>query len=213
MAETDEKKDGKKKGKITATAWREARKLLWQHRGTMAIGILLMVVNRLAGLVLPGSSKYLIDRVLPSDKNPAGDAHMLVPLALAVGAATVVQALTSFGLSQVISIAGQRAITQMRRRVQEHVTRLPVRFFDATQSGILIARIMNDAEGIRNLVGTGIIQLVGGVMTSIIALGVLLYLNWKLTFGIFLILAVFGGVMAAGFNRLRPILRSDAALG
>jgi ABC-type multidrug transport system fused ATPase/permease subunit len=206
-----DEKDTKKK-KITPTAWREARKLLWQHRGTMAVGLMLMVVNRLAGLVLPGSSKYLIDRVLPGGKIAVGDPRMLVPLALAVGAATLVQALTSFGLSQVISIAGQRAITQMRRRVQEHVTRLPVRFFDGTQSGILIARIMNDAEGIRNLVGTGIIQLVGGVMTSVIAFGVLMYLNWKLTAGIFLILAVFGGVMAAAFNRLRPIFRERSEI-
>ncbi|MDB4950935.1 MAG: transporter transrane region [Gemmatimonadetes bacterium] len=205
MADAKEAKK-KKKGKITATAWAEARKLLWQHRGTMGIGMLLMLVNRLSGLVLPASSKYLIDKALK------GDPRLLLPLALAVGGATLVQALTSFGLSQVISIAGQRAITDMRRRIQEHVTRLPVRFFDGTQSGILIARIMNDAEGIRNLVGTGIIQLVGGVLTSLIALGVLLYLNWQLTAGIALILVVFGGVMAAAFNRLRPIFRARSEI-
>jgi subfamily B ATP-binding cassette protein MsbA len=197
----------KRKSKLTPTAWREAKRLLWAHRGTMAIGILLMLINRLSGLVLPASSKFLIDRVLNK-----GDTHLLVPLALGVGAATVVQGVTSFGLSQVISVAGQRAIARMRRQVQEHVTRLPVRFFDATQSGILISRVMNDAEGIRNLVGTGIIQLLGGILTSLIAFGVLLWLNWKLTVGIAIILVIFGGVMATAFNRLRPIFRQRSVL-
>jgi ABC-type multidrug transport system fused ATPase/permease subunit len=196
----------KRKKKLTATAWKEAKRLLWDNRGTMAIGIGLMLINRLSGLVLPASSKYLIDRVLH------GDGRLLVPLALGVGAATLVQGITSFGLAQVISVAGQRAITRMRRQVQEHVTRLPVRFFDSTQSGILISRVMNDAEGIRNLVGTGIIQLLGGVLTSLIAFGVLLWLNWKLTAGIAVILVVFGGVMAAAFNRLRPIFRQRSII-
>ena len=95
------------------------------------------------------------------------------------------QALTSFTLSQVLGVAAQGAINEMRKSVQRHVTRLPVRYFDSTQSGVLIARIMNDAEGIRNLVGTGIVQLVGGVVTAFIALGVLFYLNWQMT-GLFL---------------------------
>src|SRR5690606_33541971 len=119
----------------------------------------------------------------------------------------LVQALTSFGLSQVISVTGQRAITEMRRRVERKVVRLPVRFFDSTQSGVLISRIMTDAEGIRNLVGTGIIQLLGGLMTAVIALGVLFWLNWKLTLANLLLLLVFGGVMGAAFTRLRPIFR------
>ena len=205
MAEAKEAKQ--KKPRLTPGARNEAKRLLWEHRGTMSIGIVLMLINRLSGLVLPASSKYLIDRVLNKH-----DGTLLVPLALAVGAATLVQGVTSFGLSQVISVAGQRAITQMRRRVQEHVTRLPVRFFDSTQSGILISRVMNDAEGIRNLVGTGIIQLLGGVLTALIALGVLLWLNWQLTAGIAIILVVFGGVMAAAFNRLRPIFRERSII-
>jgi subfamily B ATP-binding cassette protein MsbA len=196
------KPDRKKKGKITREAWAEAKALMWQHRRGLALGFVMMIVSRLAGLVLPASSKYLIDEVLGKH-----NASLLVPLALAAGAATLVQAATSFGLSQVISIAAQRAITDMRRRVQEHVTRMPVRFFDATQSGILISRIMTDAEGIRNLVGTGIVQLAGGLLTAVLALGVLLWLSWKLTLGIALVLAVFGGVMAVAFNRLRPIFR------
>ena len=161
-----------------------------------------MIVNRLAGFVLPGSTKILIDNVLGE-----GRSELLVPLVLAVGAATVVQAVTTFSLSQVVSVAAQGAIMEMRRRVQERVTRLPIRFFDGTQSGVLISRIMTDAEGIRNLIGTGIIQLVGGVLTAALALGVLFYLNWQLTAAILVFLLLFGGAMALAFSRLRPIFR------
>ena len=185
-----------------AKVWREARELIWAHRGKLAIGLLLMVINRLAGFVLPGSSKFLIDNVIGR-----GQIDLLLPLALAVGAATVVQAGTSFALSQVVSVAAQGAIMDMRRRVQEQVTRLPIRFFDGTQTGVLISRIMSDAEGIRNLVGTGIILLVGGVFTAVLALAVLLYLNWQLTLAIVLFLALFGGAMSFAFSRLRPVFR------
>ncbi|HEV2131459.1 MAG TPA: ABC transporter ATP-binding protein, partial [Longimicrobiaceae bacterium] len=192
----------KKKPRFTASAWREARELMWAHRRYLGIGMVLMVVSRLAGLVLPASSKYLIDEVVGK-----GNAELLVPLALAVGGATVVQALTSFGLSQVISVTAQRAIAEMRRRVQAQVIRLPVRFFDSTQSGILISRIMTDAEGIRNLVGTGIVQLVGGVVTALIAMGVLFWLNWQLTLITLVILVAFGGTMGFAFKYLRPVFR------
>jgi len=166
-----------------------------------------MIVNRLAGFVLPGSSKFLIDNVIGQ-----GQTGLLVPLALAVGAATVIQAVTTFSLSQVVSVAAQGAIMDMRRRVQGRVTRLPIRFFDGTQSGVLISRIMTDAEGIRNLIGTGIIQLVGGVLTATLALGVLFYLNWQLTVAILVFLLLFGGAMALAFSRLRPIFRERGQL-
>jgi subfamily B ATP-binding cassette protein MsbA len=162
----------------------------------------LMIVNRLAGLVLPASSKYVIDDVVMKHRS-----QLLVPLALAAGAATLVQALSSFGLSQVLGVAAQRAITEMRKSVQEHVARLPIRYFDSTQTGVLISRIMTDAEGIRNLVGTGLVQLVGGLVTAVIALCVLLYLNWRLTSITLLALAAFGGVMALAFKKLRPLFR------
>ena len=110
-----------------------------------------------------------------------GRHDLLLPIALAAGAATVVQAVTSFGLSQILGVAAQRAITDMRKRVQAKIMRLPVRYFDSTQTGVLLSRIMSDAEGIRNLVGTGLVQLVGGVVTAVIGLGVLFYLNWRLT--------------------------------
>src|SRR5437588_480260 len=182
---------------ITPGAWQEARGLIYAHRGRLALGLALLLVNRLAGLVLPASSKWVIDQVI-------GQHHpeLLLPLALAAGGATLVQALTGFALSQVLGVAAQRAITDMRRTVQAYVLRLPVSYFDSTKSGILISRIMSDAEGIRNLVGTGLVQLVGGLVTGAIALGVLFYLNWRLTLIAILILegghAILSGTMTLG---------------
>src|SRR5882762_6222583 len=161
---------------ITPGAWQEARALIYAHRGRLAVGLALMLVNRLAGLVLPASSKWVIDRVI-NQHHP----ELLLPLALAAGGATVIQAITGFGLSQILGVAAQRAITDMRHTVQAYVLRLPNSYVDSTKSGILISRIMTDAEGIRNLVGTGLVQLVGGLLTAAIALGVLFYLNWRLT--------------------------------
>ena len=110
-------------------------------------------------------------------------------------------------LSQVLGVAAQRAITDMRRRVEAHVARLPVRYFDSTQAGVLISRIMTDAEGIRNIVGTGLVQLMGSVVTAVLALGILFYLNWRLTLATLVALGAFGGAMALAFNRLRPLFR------
>ena len=175
---------------------------MWKHRKKLGFGLVLMVINRLTGFVLPGSSKFLIDEVIGNNR-----LEMLMPLALAIGGATLVQALTSYSLSQVISVAAQGAIMDMRKRVHDHVIRLPIRFFDDSKSGVLISRIMSDAEGIRNLVGTGIVLLVGGLFTAVIAFGVLLYLNWQITVVTLLILSLFGAVMAYAFNKLRPIFR------
>ena len=188
-------------------AWAETRKLMWAHRRSLAIGLALMLVNRFAGLVLPGSTKYIIDEVLGKQR-----LDLLTPIAIAVGVATLLQAASSFTLSQVISVAAQRAITELRRRVQARVLRLPVSFFDATQSGVLINRVMNDAEGIRNLIGTGIIQLLGGVLTATLALGYLFFLNWLLTALTLVLLAVFGGIMAYAFAKLRPVFRDRSKI-
>ncbi|MDQ5843866.1 MAG: ABC transporter ATP-binding protein/permease [Acidobacteriota bacterium] len=192
----------KKKRVTPATAWRDARELVWAHRYRLALGMVLMIINRLVGLVLPASSKYLIDDVILKRR-----AELLIPLALAAGAATLVQALSSFALSQVLGVAAQRAITEMRKSVQEHVARLPIRYFDSTQTGILISRIMTDAEGIRNLVGTGLVQLAGSLITALIALCVLFYLNWKLTLITLFALGAFGACMGFAFKKLRPLFR------
>jgi len=185
-----------------SNAWREARQLIWQHRSRLAIGLGLMLVSRLAGLVLPWSSRYLIDQVVGQKR-----ADLLGVIAAAVGVAAIVQAIASFGLSQILGVAAQRAITDMRKSLQAFVLRLPIAYFDSTKTGILISRIMTDAEGVRNLVGTGLVQLVGGLVTATIALGVLFWLNWKLTTLSILILALFGGGMAYAFAKLRPLFR------
>ena len=194
--------DPQKKKSVSSAAWREARELVWTHRRRLTIGLGLMLVSRLSGLVLPWSSKWLIDEVIGK-----GRTELLGTIALASGAATLVQAVTSFTLSQILGVAAQRAITDMRKRVQAHVMRLPVRYFDSTQTGILVARVMTDAEGIRNLVGTGLVSLAGGILTAIMGLGVLFWLNWKLTVITILVLGAFGGGMAYAFKTLRPLFR------
>lgn len=204
---TDKPDKDKKKKIDAAAAWREARVIIWRQRRKLALGGVLMVVNRAAGLVLPGSSKYLIDRVIGEHQ-----AQLLVPVGIAVGVASLVQAVTSFGLSQVLGVTAQRAITEMRKGVQAHVERLPVRFFDATKSGVLISRIMTDAEGIRNLVGTGLVRLSGGLLTASIALVVLFVVSWKLTLLIMVVMAAFGGAMTIAFKKLRPLFRERGRL-
>ena len=197
-----------KKKKIRwSAAWEEARALIWARRGRLSLGLLLMLISRLAGVVVPLLPKYLIDDVI-GKKQP----ELLPVLAWIAAAASVVQAVTSFGLTQILGVAAQKAITDMRRRVEEHVMRLPVRYFDKTQTGVLISRVMNDAEGIRNLVGTGLVQLTGGFVTAIIALGILLWLNWHMTLVTILVLAAFGGAMGYAFKTLRPLFRERGQL-
>ena len=190
------------KKSITPGAWEEARALIWTHRKRLVLGLGLMLINRLSGFVLPTTTKYLMDDVIQQ-----GHWDLLPKLALAAAAATTVDAATAFANSQVLGVAAQRAITEMRKDVEAHVMRLPIRYFDSTKTGILISRIMTDAEGIRNLVGTGLVQLTGSLLTASIALVVLLYLNWKLTMVTVVILGLFGGGMATAFKRLRPLFR------
>ncbi|HVE33801.1 MAG TPA: ABC transporter ATP-binding protein [Gemmatimonadaceae bacterium] len=188
-------------------AWAEARELIREHRTSLSIGLALMLVNRVSGMVLPYTSKFLIDDVISKHR-----ADLLLPLAGIAIVATIIQAATSFALSQVVSIAAQRAITEMRKRVQAHVLRLPVSYFDSTKTGVVISRVMTDAEGVRNLVGTGLIQLLGSILTAIMAIGVLLYVNWKLTSVTIVALLLFGGMMTIAFKRLRPLFRERGAI-
>jgi ABC-type multidrug transport system fused ATPase/permease subunit len=196
------KPEEKKKKLELDAVWREAKELIWARRWRLATGLALMLVSRVAGLVLPASSKYVIDEVIGKGR------HELLPLlAAAAFAATLVQAVTSFGLSQILGVAAQRAITDMRKSVEQHVLRLPVSYFDSTKSGVLISRIMTDAEGIRNIVGTGLVQLFGSIVTAVLAFFVLFYLNWKLTLITMATLGVFGGLLAVTFKRVRPLFR------
>jgi subfamily B ATP-binding cassette protein MsbA len=194
-------KPPKKKFKLS-TAWSQARDLIWASRWRLFLGLVLMLVTTGAGFVMPYLSKSFIDDVIGK-----GQLAKLGPIAWAVGIATIVQAACGFLLSQVLGVAAQRAITDMRRRVEEHILRLPVRFFDQTQTGVLISRVMNDAEGIRNLVGTGLVQLTSSIVTGIIALVVLLYINLKLTLVIFAVLGVFLAALSWAFKVLRPLFR------
>ena len=194
--------DSPKKKIRWSAAWTEARALIVARKWRLAAGAVLMLISRLSGLLLPFLSKILID-----DVGLQGRVELLPLLAWGAVTATFVSAVTGFGLSQILGVAAQKAITDMRRRVEEHVMRLPVRYFDKTQTGVLISRVMNDAEGIRNLVGTGLVQLAGSVVTAVFALGWLLWLNWHMTLVIILVLAAFGGAMGYAFKTLRPLFR------
>jgi ABC-type multidrug transport system fused ATPase/permease subunit len=181
--------------------------LVRPRRGVLLGALVLMAVNRAAGVVLPGSTKYLIDDVIAKQRS-----DLLVPLVGAVLAATFVQAATAFALTQVLSKAAQRLIADMRRKVQEHVGRLPVAYYDANKTGNLVSRIMNDVEGVRNLIGTGLIEFAGGLLTAAIALFVMLRLSPGMTVVTFLSLAVFGLILQRAFGTLRPIFRDRGRL-
>ena len=191
-----------KKRKLTATAWEEARGLMWRYRLRLGLGLVLILVSRPAGLVLPAMSRYILDEVIPAQRTD--ELFMLAGVGLA---AAIVQSAAGFALSQVLGVAAQRAITEMRKQVMTHVSRLPIGYFDSTQTGVLISRIMTDAEGIRNLVGTGLAQLAGGLLTASIALVWLFWLNWRLTLLTVVVLGLFGITMAVAFSRIRPIFR------
>lgn len=188
-------------------SWRTAGGLIWTHRYRLALGLSLLFINQLMGLVLPASSKFLIDEVIGSQR---GD--LLPYMAGVVGVATLTQALTSFALSQVLGVTAHQVIADVRKSVQSHVLRLPVRYFDGTQTGVLISRIMTDAEGIKFLVGSGLVQMVGALLTAAIALGVLFYLNWRLTAVTLFGLLAFAACTTLGFSRLRPIYRESSQL-
>ncbi len=196
------------KPKPTVTSLRRAfREIIWPRRKLVLVGLLLILVNRLSGLVLPASSKYLIDDVLRG-----GKATLLWPLLGAVAVAVTLQAGTSFLLTRLLSVEAQLLIAKLRSQVQQHVLRLPVRSFENTKSGELVSRIMDDVEGVRNLVGTGLVQLVGGVLTAVVALGFLIHLQPILTVLTIVPLALFGLVSTRAFQTLRPAFRERGAI-
>jgi ABC-type multidrug transport system fused ATPase/permease subunit len=180
--------------------------LVWElvrpRRGLLAVGFVLMVINRVASLVLPYSTRYLIDSVIIKR-----NVHLLKPLVLGVLLATVIQGVTSFSLTQLLSKAAQRLIAELRQKVQAHIGRLSVSFHDSTKSGVLVSRIMTDVEGVRNLIGTGLVDLTGGLLTAGIALVVLFRISALMTVLAFGFLLCFGLALKKAFQTIRPIFR------
>jgi ABC-type multidrug transport system fused ATPase/permease subunit len=176
--------------------------LVKPRRRLLAIGFGLMIINRLCGLVLPLSSKYLIDGVLGQR-----DYRLLGPLVMAVVTATLIQGVTSFGLTQLLSKAAQRLIAELRCKVQAHVGHLPVTYYDSNKTGTLVSRIVNDVEGIRNLIGTGLVEFIGGLLTAFFSLGIMIYFSRVLTGMALAIVVVFGSLLFKAFGYIRPIFR------
>src|SRR5271157_4820755 len=191
----------------TFKALPEIWQLIHPRRGLLALGFLLMVINRVSGLVLPASTKYLVDDII-------GKRHIrLLPMLVGVVLlATFIQGLTSFALTQTLSKAAQRLITELRRRVQEHIGRLSVSYYDSNKTGTMVARIMSDVEGVRNLVGTGLVDFVGGLLTAVIAFAVLMRISPIMTVIAFGFLLVFGVGLRKAFRTIRPIFRERSKI-
>ncbi len=177
--------------------------LLKPRKGLLILGLALMAINRVAGLALPFSPKYFFDDVIAKHQT-----QKLLPLVLIVVAATIIQGITSFSLTQLLSKSAQRMITDMRKRVQAHIGRLPVTYYDSHKTGELVSRIMSDVEGIRNLIGTGLVEFLGGLMTAAIAFVILLKTSAVMTLLAFLILVTFGTLINKAFATIRPIFRA-----
>ncbi len=177
--------------------------MIHPRRGLLALGLLLMTINRVSGLVLPASTKYFLDNVVTKKQ-----VNLLTPIVLSVLAATIIQGLTSFTLTQLLSKSAQKMITDLRKQVQAHIGRLPVSFYDANKTGVLVSRIMSDVEGVRNLIGTGLVEFVGGLMTAVLALGYLLHTSVRMTCIAFGIIVVFGLAISKAFKTIRPIFRA-----
>ena len=181
--------------------------IIWPRKNIVFAGLILIVISRLAGLVLPGATKYLMDDVIVNQ-----DMIMLRYLLLAVVAAIIVQAVTSFLLTKILSVEAQRLISVLRAQVQKKILLLPVRFFDNAKSGALVSRIMTDVEGVRNLVGTGLVQLVGGLLTSVISLILLIRISPLMTLYVLVPVGIFGLISMRAFAYIRPIFRERGVI-
>lgn len=192
-------------GKITMA--KVFQTIIWPRRKQLLIGLLLIVISRLAGLVLPGASKFLVDDVIPSN-----DFELLKWLIIAVVVAVIIQSVTSFALTQILSVEAQNLISKLRAQVQAHIIRLPIRFFDSAKTGELVSRVMTDVEGVRNLVGTGLAQMVGGVLTSVICLVLLIMISPWLTLYVLVPVSIFGLISLKAFGKIRPIFRERGVI-
>ncbi len=181
---------------------------LFRPRLGLVVGsFLLMIVNRACGLVLPASSRFLIDNVMYH-----GQSSLLPKIVGIVAAATMIQGVTTYALSQLLSTEGQKLIAELRRKVQEHIGRLPVEFYDRNRTGVLVSRIMSDVEGVRNIIGTGLVEFVGGLLTALIAFVVLIGLSTRMTLLTFSILLIFAVILMRAFRTIRPIFRQRGAI-
>lgn len=187
--------------------WPEVMKLVRPRAPLLAFSLLVMIVNRVCGLVLPASTRYLIDNVMRQHET-----SMLPKIIGAVAGATLLQAVTTYALTQMLSKAGQRLIAEMRVKVQAHVGKLPIAYYDENRSGTLVARIMTDVEGVRNIIGTGLVDFAGGLMTACLAFFYLMRLSYGMTLLSFSILGLFGFVIFRAFKVIRPIFRERGAI-
>ncbi|MBP2834208.1 ABC transporter ATP-binding protein [Aquimarina sp. U1-2] len=197
----------KQEHKSKVTIGQAFKTIIWPRRHLVFIGLLLIVLSRLASLVLPVASKYLMDDVIAKK-----DYQMLKWLLVGVGLAIFIQAITSFLLTRILSVQAQFLISELRAEVQKKVLSLPISFFDNTKSGALVSRIMSDVEGVRNLMGTGLVQLVGGTITAIISLVLLIRISLSMTLFVLLPVSVFGLVALKAFTYIRPIFRKRGVI-
>jgi ABC-type multidrug transport system fused ATPase/permease subunit len=211
MAENDATDKAKTKKKMDKARFRailkDAGDIIWRSRARLAIGIPLLLANRLSSVVLPYMSKLLYDNVITR-----GEVTLLPKLVLVSVAVAIFGGTTDYALAQILGIAAQRSITDLRTRLQQHVQRLPIRYFDSTKTGVLVSRVMNDAEGIRNLVGTGLAQVVGGVVTAGFATFFLFHFSSRLASMVFLAFFAFAGIMFWAFSTARPLFKQRGAV-
>jgi len=194
------KENSKKKPKVTMK--QAFKTIIWPRRNLVFVGLVLIVIRSLSGLVLPWQSKVLLDEVVPNN-----DSSQLYTLIAIVLSAILIQAITSFLLTRILSVQAQYLISELRAQVQKKVLSLPISFFDNTKSGALVSRIMSDVEGVRNLIGTGLVQLVGGSFTAIVSLVILINLNPWMTLFVFVPLSIFALIALKAFKYIRPIFR------
>jgi len=197
----------KKNKKSKVSIGKAFKTIIWPKRNLVFIGLILIVLSRLSSLVLPWKSKALLDDVIPNK-----DYDQLYQLLFVVGIAILVQAITSFLLTRILSVQAQYLISELRAQVQKKVLSLPISFFDNTKSGALVSRIMSDVEGVRNLIGTGLVQLVGGTITAIISMILLIGISPSMTLFVLIPVAVFGLVALKAFKYIRPIFRNRGVI-
>jgi subfamily B ATP-binding cassette protein MsbA len=190
------------KGKSKVSIGHVFKTIIWPRKNILLVGLVLIIISRLASLVLPGASKYLMDDVIAD-----GNIEMLKILLIIVGASIIVQAITSFLLTKLLSVEAQRLIAILRAKIQKQILKLPIRFFDNNKSGALVSRIMSDVEGVRNLVGTGLVQLFGGILTAVISLFLLINISPMMTLYVLVPVSIFGFISLKAFGYIRPIFR------